>query len=268
METIDIHGATVILSVPLFLVRDFVSYEFNGKKLQPVAGQESRFVFATKDVHSFRTHMEASWPGTDRRDPPDFIQRYLTFESRAVCALCRQGKPHYELAHISPWAKTRCNSPHNLLRLCLECHRSHGNDTKLLRAVKEELIRETQLTEQSPIYDCTDDIETGEAVFVLDGIVYRADANDHAKTAAGLVLFKFGPNRCTVQRSGVFQGKSGLQTGETYFLSHACPGDIVRWKDFDKDRDETRQVWNQQIGRAEGSTQLAISMGSPIGIGG
>ena len=263
MDIIDIHGAMIILSVPPFLVRDFVSYEFNGKKLQPLAGQESPFVFTTTEVHSFREHMEAPWPGADRRDPPDFVQRYLIFESRAVCALCRQAKPNYEIAHISPWAKTRCNSPHNLLRLCLDCHTSHGNDTKLLRAVKEELIRETQLTGQSPIYDCADDIGTGEAVFVLDEIVYRADANDRTKTAAGLVLFKFGPNRCTVQRSGVFQGISGLQTGESYFLSHACPGAIVTWERFEKNPDKTRIVWHQKIGRAEGPTQLAISIEGP-----
>lgn len=268
MDIIDIHGATIILSVPPFLVRDFVSYEFNGRKLRPVTGQEDRFVFETAEVHTFREHMEAPWPGVDRRDPPDFVQRYLTFESRAVCAFCRQPKPNYQFAHITPWARTRSNSPHNLLRLCLDCHTSHGNDTKLLRAVKEELIRETRLTGQSPIYDCTDDIGTGEAVFVVDGIVYRADANDLTKTAAGLLLFKFGSNRCTVQRPGVFQGMSGLQTGETYFLSHACPGAIVTWEDFDKNRDETRQVWHQKIGRAEGPTQLAISIESPIGLGG
>ncbi len=268
MDIIDIHGAMIILSVPPFLVRDFVSYEFNGKKLQPLVGQENEFVFTATEVHSFREHMEAPWPGADRRDPPDFVQRYLIFESRAACALCRQAKPNYEIAHISPWAKTRRNSPHNLLRLCLDCHTSHGNDTKLLRAVKEELIRETQLTGQSPIYDCANDISAGEAVFVVDGFVCRADANDLLKTAAGLVLFKFGPNRCTVQRSGVFQALSGLQIGATYFLSYACPGAIVTWQGFDESRDETRQVWLQRIGRAEGATQLAINIESATGLGG
>jgi hypothetical protein len=264
MDIIDLHAASIILGVPEFLVRDFVSYDFNGRKLRTVDGGSNLYTFAFTEVHAFREHMEASWLGTDRQDPPEYVVRYLVYESQAVCALCRQAKPNYEIAHITSWRKTRCNSPHNLLRLCLDCHTSHGNDAKLLRGVKEELLRRSQFLGQVPIYDCTADIATGEAVYVLDGVVYRADASDADKLATGLVRTKIGQDRCTVQRTEVLEGIAGLQSGQKYFLSPTCPGEIVTYETFDRVRDKKAPVYIQPIGRAESSTQLALNIEGEI----
>ena len=266
MDVIDIHATSIILCVPEFLVRDFVALEFNGRKLQTVAGLTTRDTFAITEVQSFREHMASSWPGTERRAPPDYIERYLVYESQAACALCRNAKPNYELAHIVPWSKTRCNSPHNLLRLCLDCHRSHGNDIKLLRGIKEELLRRIQVLGQVPINDCPDDISTGVAVYVLNGVVHRADSSDPDKLATGLVRTKIGTNRCTVQRTEVFEGIAGLQPGQKYFLSPNQPGNIVTYETFELERDKKAMVYLQPIGRAESSSQLALNIQVEIGI--
>ena len=119
MDIISIHEINIILGLPEFLIRDFVSYEFNGRKLTRLKTDSSVYEFELAEVDDFRKHLDTPWPGTDRRDPPDYVKRYLTYESQGVCALCRESKPNYEYAHIRPWPESRCNSPHNILRLCL-----------------------------------------------------------------------------------------------------------------------------------------------------
>lgn len=175
MSRVGLHVASLTLGVPEFLVRDFVSHAFNGRKLPQCADPAvDDNTFELAELLSFRDHLESAFPATERTDPPEFVRRYLIYEAQNLCALCRLQKPNYEFAHIQPWAKTRCHSPHNLLRLCLDCHTSHGNNVKLLRGVKEEALRRTQFLGQTPIYDCEPGLKSGEAVYVLNGRARRA----------------------------------------------------------------------------------------------
>ncbi len=259
MDIISIHEASIILGLPEFLIRNFVSYEFNGRKLACAGKGPSAYEFKLSEVYEFQRHLDAPWPGTERIDPPDYVKRYLTYEAHGGCALCRDQKPNYEYAHIRPWSDSRCNSPHNLLRLCLDCHRSYEKDKKLLQGVKEESLRRIQLVDLSLLYECAPDISPGEAVFVLEGHVYRAHAGATAEyLASGFVQTKIGIDRCTVQRSGVVVSIGGLEPGKDYVLSPSAPGTIVTRAIFDATRDMPGETLVQFVGRAESATHLAV----------
>ena len=267
MDIINIHETSIILGLPEFLIRDFVSYEFNGRKLARFKTDSSAYEFELAEVDDFRKYLDTPWPGKDRRDPPDYVKRYLTYESQGGCALCREAKPNYEYAHIRPWPKSRCNSPHNILRLCLDCHRSYGNDGKLLRGVKEECLRRIQLVDLSLIYECETDIAPGEAAYVLEGHVYRAHIGSAEHLASGFVGTKIGIDRCTIQRSGVVVSIGGLEPGKDYCLSPTKPGRIVTRAVFDSTRNISTETIFQLVGRAESRTHLAIgSLGAYLSV--
>jgi hypothetical protein len=141
------------LQIPPFLLRDFVVWAFNGRKLEPVEEKKKPLRFKRSVVLSFKEHLESRWPGDDRPPIPTSVQRYLLIESAAGCGLCLKKTENYDNAHIRDFAKSRCHSPHNLIRLCVECHRSHGDDAKTLQAAKElarnrVFIREVHVREQ------------------------------------------------------------------------------------------------------------------------
>lgn len=123
-----------------------------------------------------------------------------------------------------------------------------------------------------PIYNCDADLVAGEAVFVRDGAVFRARAetgpnyDDISQIASALIQTKIGPDRCRIQRIGLLTGMTGLKSGEHYALSPARPGAIVPVKEFDQLRDLNIPYWLQKLGRAEGESQFAINIESPIGI--
>lgn len=267
MDTVSIHEASIILGTPEFLIRDFVSYQFNGKKLKPSTKNSEEFLFTLSELEEFGQHLHASWPGTERKAPPDYIERYLIFEALGACALCRNQKPNYENAHIDGWAKSRSNHPHNILRLCLDCHTSHGKDVKLLRAVKEECLRRIQLIDLGLVYGCSKDISPGEAVYVLNGEVQRAVASDGKKLARGFVRTKIGTDRCTVQRDGVVVGIGNLIPGENYYLSPE-PGKVVTVAGFEAKRKKDMMTCLQSVGFAESSTHLAVNFWTPVGLTG
>ena len=127
--------AAACLNVPVFLLRDFISYEFNGKKLDAISRRPLRF--NKYDLEQFKAHLSSPWP-EDRRDPPLPIKRYLDVEAQSVggCAACRRSFAGYQYAHIDPWAKSKNHSPQNLLRLCANCHGEIGSDVKKLLAIK------------------------------------------------------------------------------------------------------------------------------------
>ena len=263
MSIIDIYETRIILGVPEFLIRDFVSYGFNKKNLSNVNQDPDAYQFTLEEVHSFRDHLEKPWSDSQRKIP-EHIKRYLQYEAQGVCALCRTHKPNYEYAHIQPWSKSRCHSPHNILYLCLDCHTSHGNNIKLLKGLKEECLRRINLLDSDFIYDCDEDLISGEAVYVLDGNAYRADAKDIDKIVTGFIKTKVGNNRCTVQRYGVAL-IDGLQPGATYFLSASVPGKIVTGQELQEEKKslDTECGW-QSVGRTESNKHLAINIGEII----
>jgi hypothetical protein len=212
MTTMTLYAASVQLALPEFLLRDFIKFGFNGRKLCSI--QDNRSLFEVTEISEFRNHLEAKWPEGPRPSVPDHVERYLTFEASGLCAFCRLTQPNYELAHITNWAKSRNHSPHNLLRLCLNCHRSHGSDCKLLQGVKEDLIRRLQRMEA--LYDCDANVSPGDAVYVRDGVARLAIATSKETLASGFIRSTVGANRCSVQRDGVLLGCKDLELGARY----------------------------------------------------
>jgi hypothetical protein len=260
MSVVDVHEASIILGVPEFLIRDFVRFGFNQRKLNTVNGDSAAHEFLIEEIQNFRLHLEAPWSGNERTPIPEHIQRYLKYEAQGSCALCRMQKPNYEYAHIQPWSKLRCHSPHNILHLCLDCHTSYGNDIKLLKGLKEEVLRRLRLLDSDFIYDCTEDIFPGTAVYVLNGSAYHADARDENKIATGFIRTKVGSNRCTVQRYGVAIVNE-LQPGQSYYLSASIPGKIVTYQELEATKDPNVESGLQCVGRAESNKHLAIMLG-------
>lgn len=267
IDTISTFEASIILGVPEYLVRDFADFGYNGRKLAVSSlDQQSAAPFLVSDVLEFQLHLNTPLGSTQRVAPPEHIKRYLVLEAQGICALCRQSKPNYDFAHIEPWAKSRSNSPHNLVHLCLDCHRTRGADIKLLRSLKEELLRRSSLLGDSILYSCPKELAPGDLVYALNGIVEAADASTPHSLAAGILRTKVGLNSCTVQRTGVATGLRGLVPGESYFLSPIEPGKSVPYDTFNRLRDKDQSVWLQGVGRAESSTQLAIQFRTPIGL--
>src|SRR5690348_5977164 len=72
-DLISMHQASIMLALPEFLIRDFTSYGFNGRKLtlQKDGDLERR------EVLDFQRFLEQPWPGEGRMAPPDPIQRRI-----------------------------------------------------------------------------------------------------------------------------------------------------------------------------------------------
>lgn len=250
MSLIELIEVSKLLALPIFLIRDFVSYDFNGKKLNPSSQNEE--MFDIEQVNEFRIHLDSTWPD-NKREPPDYIKRYIKYESGNVCSLCKQHKPKYQYAHIKSWPKSHSHNPHNLLHLCLDCHATEGDNQKLLLAVKEELIRKTSIHITDKIYECDVDISPGDAVYAINYKAHKAIATeDPTKLASGLVSSKIGLDRCVIQRTGVVTCMHDLIPGEEYFLSQEIPGKLIRRNQLKKNG------ILQLLGKAESVTDFAI----------
>jgi hypothetical protein len=250
MSEIEISEVSKMLALPTFLIRDLVSYEFNGKKLEHSRDSDTKFDI--EKVNEYRIHLDSTW-SENQREPPEFIKRYIIYESGNVCSVCRQHKPVYQFAHIESWARTRSHNPHNLLYLCLDCHATVGNNHKLLQAIKEELIRKYSLVFADKIYECDTDISPGDSVYGIEYKAHKALATeDPTMLATGLVCSKIGTDRCVIQRTGVVTCMSDLIPGEEYFLSQEVPGQLVR-------REHLNQSGVLQLlGRAESISDFAL----------
>ncbi|MGE0706695.1 MAG: HNH endonuclease signature motif containing protein [Planctomycetota bacterium] len=129
-----------LLGLPCFLVRDFKSWKFNKRRLQAVYPKAKPLQFRRSEVLSFQKHLEAPWDwktGQKRPDIPNPVKHYLDVESAGRCGLCLLEKADYEYAHIRDFAESRVHSPHNLIRLCVACHRANKGKGKVLRGAKE-----------------------------------------------------------------------------------------------------------------------------------
>lgn len=82
--------------------------------------------FLLSELDAFDRYLREPWAevGEARRDPPPKVLAYLHAESGGCCTRCGSGVS-VETAHIHPWASSRCNHHHNLLRVCSACHSEH-----------------------------------------------------------------------------------------------------------------------------------------------
>lgn len=263
MSIVDIHEARILLGLPEFLIRDFIQYGFNDRRLQPIDSDLSVYGFTVEEIQNFRTHLESSWLGNGRPAIPEHVKRYLKYESQGICALCHMSRPNYEYAHIQPWVKSRSHSPHNILHLCLDCHASYGSDVKLLKGLKEELLYRARVLDSDFVYDCDRCMVTGDAVYLLNGKAHLADATDMEATATGFVKTKIGETRCTVQRHGVAI-VDNLLPGEKYFLSTDRPGKIVVHQELESIQNPKKSFGLQSVGKAESNKHLAVLIAETI----
>lgn len=82
--------------------------------------------FLISELDAFDRYLREPWAeiGETRRDPPQKVLAYLHAESGGCCTRCGSGVA-VQTAHIDPWAGSRCNHHHNLLRICSACHNEH-----------------------------------------------------------------------------------------------------------------------------------------------
>jgi tetratricopeptide (TPR) repeat protein len=82
--------------------------------------------FLVSELDAFDRYLKEPWAevGEARRDLPSKLLAYLHAESGGCCMRCGSGVA-VQTAHIDPWANSRCNHHHNLLRICSACHNEH-----------------------------------------------------------------------------------------------------------------------------------------------
>ncbi len=82
--------------------------------------------FLVSELDAFDRYLSEPWAevGEARHDPPQKVLAYLHAESGGCCMRCGSGVA-VETAHIDPWASSRSNHHHNLLRICSACHSEH-----------------------------------------------------------------------------------------------------------------------------------------------
>jgi tetratricopeptide (TPR) repeat protein len=105
--------------------------------------------YSRAELDDFDAYLQLPWPTPDgQRAPiPDGVVNHLRAESFNQCARCGEGSG-VESAHIRPWAETRSNHHHNLIRICSTCHNEHDVTNVLapeaLAQLKQELIERTR----------------------------------------------------------------------------------------------------------------------------
>src|SRR5690606_18529393 len=79
---------------------------------------------------------------------PLSIREYLKVESNGKCGRCGSGH-RLDNAHINPWSESFSHHPHNLIRLCTNCHTKYDDGiiskeeiVKLKEALIEKLKKE------------------------------------------------------------------------------------------------------------------------------
>lgn len=119
---VDQNEAAVYLGITKELLFSFVKKGYNGKKLAVNSNVNNNF-FNISDLQDWNVflHEPLINEGEKRPNIPLSIREYLKVESKGKCARCGSGH-RLDDAHIKPWAETFSHHPHNLIRLCTDCH--------------------------------------------------------------------------------------------------------------------------------------------------
>lgn len=108
-------------------------FQFSRLRLKPGQTDQQRLqrrgvgretYYLSTELDAFDEFLRAPWveEGGDRPALPAAIRDYIRAESGGACLRCGDGS-NLEFAHIEPWAKSRSHHPHNLVHLCVRCHR-------------------------------------------------------------------------------------------------------------------------------------------------
>jgi len=114
--------AAIYLGITKELLFSFVKKGYNGRKLTVNSNISNNF-FDIKDLQNWNLflHEPLINQGEKKPDIPLSIREYLKVESKGKCGRCGSGH-RLDNAHINPWAESFSHHPHNLIRLCTDCH--------------------------------------------------------------------------------------------------------------------------------------------------
>lgn len=129
--------AAIYLGITKELLFSFVKKGYNGKKLTVNSNINNNF-FDINDLQNWNFFLhEPLINGIEKRpDIPLSIREYLKVESNGKCARCGSGH-RLDNAHINPWAESFSHHPHNLIRLCTDCHTKYDDGI----ISKEEILK-------------------------------------------------------------------------------------------------------------------------------
>jgi tetratricopeptide (TPR) repeat protein len=131
------NEAAVYLGITKELLFSFVKKGYNGRKLAVNSNINNSF-FEIDDLQNWNVFLNEPLinEGEKRPDIPLSIREYLKVESKGKCARCGSGH-RLDNAHINPWAESFSHHPHNLIRLCTDCHTKYDDGI----ISKEEILR-------------------------------------------------------------------------------------------------------------------------------
>ncbi|PRD47619.1 hypothetical protein [Sphingobacterium haloxyli] len=134
---INENEAAVYLGISKELLFSFVKSGYNGRTLKVNSDISNNF-FDINDLQEWNTflHTPLIKKGEKRPDIPLSIREYLKVESNGKCARCGSGH-RLDNAHINSWSDSFSHHPHNLIRLCTDCHTKYDDGI----ISKEEIIK-------------------------------------------------------------------------------------------------------------------------------
>jgi len=126
--------AAIYLGITKELLFSFVRSGYNGLKLNVQPGVK----FTIEDLKEWNDFLDKPLirKGEKRPEIPIAIREYLKVESKGKCAKCGTGH-RLDNAHINSWADSFSHHPHNLIRLCTDCHTKYDNGI----ISKEEIVK-------------------------------------------------------------------------------------------------------------------------------
>lgn len=144
--------AAQFLRITKDLLYSYSTKSTNGRILETLSNADNKF-YSESNLLAWDKFLNGPWTaGTERIRPPRHIQDYLKVESEGQCSRCGNGGP-FEDAHIIPWAKSKSNHHHNLLRLCKPCHKMYDDgiiSQAEIKKIKEQRIQRLQETVLKP----------------------------------------------------------------------------------------------------------------------
>lgn len=121
-DLIDENEAAIFLGITKELLYSFVRTGIKGRKLKTGSSAHNNF-FSKDDLTNWNTFLTEAWSLSSSSKPeiPKSIKDYLRVESGGKCVRCGNGH-RLDNAHIDPWNTSLSHHPHNLIRLCTDCH--------------------------------------------------------------------------------------------------------------------------------------------------
>ncbi|HVW15855.1 MAG TPA: HNH endonuclease [Mucilaginibacter sp.] len=133
------------LGITKELLFNYTKSGLKGVKLSVHEDSGNRF-FDEADLDNWDAFLKEPWSENEGgpRHIPRAVKDYLNIECGGKCARCGNGH-RLENAHIDPWAISRSHHPHNLIRLCGDCHVKFDDgiiSTDEIRRLKTHLINQ------------------------------------------------------------------------------------------------------------------------------